>query len=140
MRVSTGAPCASGRCDAHFLFTDIHARREQKGAHQSHDGRFVSLQNTTATGIQPEPMDLSVAGQGPQCTQGQKRTSLTEAQKKHRRDNNLCLYCGYAGHWAFNCSLKKSNLTNAKTANHGVAASTLPGNTEGRVTLYESKN
>ena len=85
-------------------------------------------------------MNLSAAGRGPQRTQGQKRTPLTEAQKKHRRDNNLRLYYGSAGHWASNCPLKKSNLTNPKPANRAAAASTLPENTEGGVTLYEPKN
>ena len=118
----------------------LRARKEQKSAHRSHDGRFTPHQNTTATGTQPGPMDLSAAGRGPQRTQGQKRTPLTEAQKKHHRDNNLCLYCGSAGHWASNCPLKKSNPTNPKPTNRAATASTLPENTEGGVTLYESKN
>ena len=32
-----------------------------------------------------------------------KRGRLTFAERKHRMDNNLCLYCGKAGHKAMEC-------------------------------------
>ncbi|KAI8327546.1 hypothetical protein BC941DRAFT_364772, partial [Chlamydoabsidia padenii] len=51
----------------------------------------------------PQPMDLSSATihRGP----------LTESQKQYRRDNNLCLYCGNAGHSNFDCPKKKGKPT-----------------------------
>ena len=36
---------------------------------------------------------------------------LTDAKKKHRRENNLCMYCGKAGHMAAQCNLKNSKST-----------------------------
>ena len=57
---------------------------------------------STSTGTQPGPMDLSAVGRT-----SQKRGPLTAAEKKRRRDNSLCLYCGSPGHWATTCPQKK---------------------------------
>ena len=68
----------------------------------------VQAPQTTATGTAPGPMDLS---QGSTRVTGisQKRGPLTEAQRKYRRDNGLCMYCGQQGHWAPDCSLCQRN-------------------------------
>jgi len=36
-----------------------------------------------------------------------KRGKLTEAERQRRRANNLCLYCGTAGHIAINCPISR---------------------------------
>ena len=36
-----------------------------------------------------------------------KRGKLTEAERNRRRTNNLCLYCGTAGHIAINCPISR---------------------------------
>lgn len=52
---------------------------------------------STAFGNHPGPMDLGAT---------QRRGPLTEAEKRHRREKNLCLYCGGAGHFANTCPNK----------------------------------
>jgi len=37
----------------------------------------------------------------------QKRGKLTEQERRCRRANNLCLYCGTAGHIAINCPISR---------------------------------
>ena len=59
---------------------------------------------STSTGTQPGPMDLSTA---------RKKGPLTAAEKKRRRDNSLCLYCGSPGHWATTCPQKKRRVAAA---------------------------
>ena len=59
---------------------------------------------STSTGVQPGPMDLSAA---------LKRGPLTAAEKKRRRDNSLCFYCGSPGHWATTCPQKKRRVATA---------------------------
>ena len=55
----------------------------------------------------PAPMDLD-------STATRKFKPLTDAEKKHRRENNLCLYCGKAGHMAAQCNLKNNNPRNSR--------------------------
>lgn len=64
---------------------------------------------TTATGTQSGPMDLSA---------GRRRGPLTEAERNHRRANNLCLYCGKAGHFASVCPARRTprNASSADAA------------------------
>lgn len=38
----------------------------------------------------------------------QKHAPLTAAEKKHRRDNDLCLYCGDPGHKVSECSRRST--------------------------------
>ena len=42
--------------------------------------------------------------------------SLTEQEKKRRREENLCLYCGQPGHRASNCPLKRQRTFRMRTA------------------------
>jgi hypothetical protein len=62
--------------------------------------------NTTKTsyGTAPGPMELDSTRRGP----------LTEKEKKYRRENNLCLYCGGEGHFAAACPTKKKKGNNKK--------------------------
>lgn len=56
--------------------------------------------------LEGDPMDLSKITTGP-------RGPLTEAQKQHRRNNNLCLYCGQPGHYAITCPARPKRQQNA---------------------------
>ena len=56
----------------------------------------------------PDAMDLSVA-RGP-------RAPLTQAEKDRRRTNNLCMYCGGAGHFATGCPVKNAPKVNLRQA------------------------
>lgn len=99
---------------------------------------------STATGTQPGPMDLSRIDRT-----SRKRAPLSEDVKKHRRDNNLCLYCGNPGHWATNCPIKKpaparanATITNPEPTPAPAAASAavtfIPASVE--PALYAAKN
>lgn len=59
----------------------------------------VTTTPKTSSGTAPGPMELDTTRRGP----------LTEKEKKHRRDNNLCAYCGGEGHYAASCPKKKGN-------------------------------
>src|SRR5258706_8467858 len=63
--------------------------------------------SSTSSGTAPGPIDLSAANRS------RKRGPIDEAEKKRRRDNNLCMYCGQSGHWATNCPNKRQKLTTA---------------------------
>ena len=65
----------------------------------------VSTASRTASGL----MNLSLADK----TTSKKRAPLTDAQKKYRFDNNLCLYCGAKGHFASQCLHSKKKKLNA---------------------------
>jgi hypothetical protein len=73
-------------------------------------------QQSTATGVHPGPMDTSNSTRrsGP-------RARLTEEQKQYRRDNNLCVYCGGAGHYASSCPKKVARTGNSVTTSGRVA-------------------
>ena len=51
-----------------------------------------SVPASTSSGTAPGPIDLSA------LNRSQKRGPIDEAEKKRRRDNNLCMYCGQSGH------------------------------------------
>ena len=65
----------------------------------------------TSTGTHSGPMDLYGAQY-----RSQKRGPVTDQEKKRRRDNNLCLYCGSSGHWASQCPHKRSRGKPSATA------------------------
>lgn len=78
---------------------------------------------STASGTASGPMDLSLADK----TTSKKRAPLTDAQKKYRFDNNLCLYCGAEGHFASQCPhSKKKKLNAAETAAPNTAPASAP--------------
>jgi hypothetical protein len=45
-----------------------------------------------------------------------KRGPVPDAEKKRRRDNNLCAYCGGEGHYAASCPKKKGGKKKQKAA------------------------
>ena len=77
-----------------------------------------------------DPMDLSV-------TNARKRGPLTPEEKQHRLINNLCLYCGGAGHQAVNCPSKpktfvrSANLVSGGDSGAGSASATPTNNQTG---------
>jgi hypothetical protein len=54
-------------------------------------------------------------GSGNQQSSG-RRQPLTEAEKKRRRENNLCSYCGGEGHYASDCTKKPQASSQGKAA------------------------
>ena len=74
---------------------------------------------TTSSGTHSGPMDLSGARY-----RSQNRGPVTDQEKKRRKDNNLCLYCGSSGHWACQCPHKRSrgkpSAASAATCEGGV--------------------
>ena len=81
----------------------IRANREARDAIPRTQGGQFAPTPSTSTGTHSGPMDLSGARY-----RSQKRERVTEQEKKRRRDNNLCLYCGSSGHWASQCPHKRS--------------------------------
>ena len=71
----------------------IRANREAHDAIPRTQGGQFAPTPSTSTGTHSGPMDLSGARY-----RSQKRGPVTDQEKKRRRDNNLCLYCGSSGH------------------------------------------
>ena len=65
---------------------------------------------STAVGTAPGPMDLPNTDRT-----SRRRGPISEAVRQYRRENNLCSYCGGAGHWREGCPLiarnKKANTS-----------------------------
>src|SRR4029077_10655104 len=86
-----------------MLDNQIRANREARDVPRTQTGQFAqnpAPRTSTSTGTHSGSMDLSAAGRTPQNIRGQRRGPLNAAEKKRRRDNSLCLYCGNPGHWA----------------------------------------
>ena len=81
----------------------IRANTEARDAIPRTQGGQFAPTPSTSTGTHSGPMDLSGARY-----RSQKRGPVTDQEKKRRRDNNLCLYCGSSGHWASQCPHKRS--------------------------------
>ena len=66
-----------------------------------HSFTFITAQWVTAPAVGEDSMDLSVL-------QSQCQGPLSAAEKAHRMQNNLCLYCEGEGHKAVICTVKPS--------------------------------
>ena len=93
---------------------------------KTHSRQFARTPATsTSTGTHSGPMDLSGARY-----RSQKRGPVTDQEKKRRRDNNLCLYCGSSGDWAAQCphkgSREKPSPAAAATSEGGVLMPAVP--------------
>lgn len=78
--------------------------------HRTNKNRFDNFQQSRSSSTLlekarkdgPVPMEIDVVRRGP----------LSELEKKHRRENNLCMYCGGPGHFRSTCpSLPKNRTT-----------------------------
>ena len=124
----------------------IRAYKEARDAiPRTQGGQFAPAPAVSAsTRTHSGPMDLSRARY-----RSQKRGPVTDQEKKRRRDNNLCLYCGSPVYWASQCPHKRSrgkpSAAAAATSEGGVpippavtvlsSASVAPAQV-----LYEAKN
>ncbi|EIW66446.1 hypothetical protein M231_07513 [Tremella mesenterica] len=71
--------------------------------------------------------------QNPKAKSDNERKSLTFKEKKHRRDNGLCLYCGSPDHMVINCPEAKKRPTPATGANRiGLNSLTIEGPNNGQ--------
>ena len=111
---------------------------------KTHSRQFARTPATsTSTGTHSGPMDLSGARY-----RSQKRGPVTDQEKKRRRDNNLCLYCGSSGDWASQCphkgSREKPSPAAAATSEGGVLMPAVPILSSGSFALaqvlYKAKN
>ena len=66
-----------------------------------HPSTFITAQWVTAPAVGEDLMNLSVL-------QSQRWGPLSAAEKAHRMQNNLCLYCEGEGHKAVTCTVKPS--------------------------------
>ena len=78
--------------------------RERQFEHKAHVVTKPAFRPFVSNSATPafhshEPMDLSASM--PQGSTA--RGKLTDSEKKHRRDHNLCMYCGTAGHVVATC-------------------------------------
>ena len=89
----------------------IRANREARNdILRTQGGQFAPIPSTS-TGTHAGPMDLSRARY-----RSQKQGPVTDQDKTCRRVNNLCLYCGFSGHWASQCPHKRSRGKFSATA------------------------
>lgn len=78
---------------------------------RSTGARAAPHNSTRASGTTPSSSDSSAMDLD--GTKSRKFQPLTDAERKRRRDNKLCMYCGEAGHFAGQCP-KKSNSSPAR--------------------------
>ncbi len=69
-------------------------------------GNWRSNRNPRIQEIKDEA-EIEIAATHPQRGKTRKRGKLTPQERKRRMDNNLCLYCGTAGHIAAKCPISK---------------------------------
>ena len=82
------------------------------------------LQNNKKRLAQPNPFSpVSAAKPGQR---------LTEQQKEFRRKNNLCLYCGDAGHLVRNCPARPARPNGPQPPTHASEAALVPANPPGK--------
>jgi len=72
--------------------------------HGSSQGNWRGNQNPQIQEIKEET-GIEIAVTQSRCETSRKWGKLTKQERQHRRANNLCLYCGTAGHIAVNCPL-----------------------------------
>lgn len=78
----------------------------------------ASAAPSTSSGTAPGPMELDAAGRG----------KLTRKERMRRRANNLCMFCGKAGHWLKDCpeSTKKGGNKKGGGRQNASAATAAP--------------
>jgi len=96
--------------------------------HPSNKGSGSTKSNTPAP---PKPSTTAVGTQsGPMDTSNTRRQfrKLTAEEKKYRRDNNLCSYCGGDGHYANACPKKPTQRGNSAVTTTPAASPAPPVN------------
>ena len=73
--------------------------------------------NKNSKNNKPNKASLSSASTNPLADKLCKDRKLTQQERQHRLDNNLCLFCGGPGHTAANCN-KPSSATSGNQINH----------------------
>ena len=68
--------------------------------------RNSTSSNITSSWSGPVPMEIDAVRP--------RFTHLTDEERKHRKENNLCLYCGKAGHIAADCRVRNKSGTQLK--------------------------
>ena len=88
----------------------LFAQRRSKSSAQASSLQLKAKQTFKSTSVNiPVQVKPVVSGPVPmQLDATQRRGPIMEAEKKRRRDNNLCLYCGGPGHIANDCPVKAS--------------------------------
>jgi len=74
--------------------------------HGSSRGNWRGNQNPRIQEIK-EDAEIEIAVTQPKRGAPRRRGKLTEAERNRCRANNLCLYCGTAGHIAINCLISR---------------------------------
>ena len=104
-------------CRHKVFHNNIRNLKGQSTHHYSHPSQnpvvssSPSVPASTSSRTAPSRMDLSA------LNRSRKRGPIDEAEKKRRRDNNLCIYCGQSRHWATNCPYKCQKL-NTSNVDH----------------------
>ena len=73
--------------------------------------------NKNSNNNKPNKASLSSASTNPLADKLGKDRKLTQQERQHCLDNNLCLFCGGPGHTAANCN-KPSSATSGNQINH----------------------
>lgn len=84
----------------HRSDTKHHSSKDDRKEHKPSTPKSYTSTQTTVRTTGPGAMDLDASA-------ARKYKPLTPAEKQHRMDNNLCLYCGKPGHRATDCPAKK---------------------------------
>lgn len=80
----------------------LYERRRARGNHHNEPRRGFTTDRNDSSYMDVDSVRTSDNKDG-------KRKTLTKAEKQHRRDNNLCLYCGEAGHKVDACPKTKES-------------------------------
>ena len=82
-------------------------------------GNWRGNQNPRIQEIKEET-EIEIAATHPRRRTSKKHSKLTEQERRCRRANNLCLYCGTAGHIAINCPISKHPYTGSSVRQLGM--------------------
>ena len=101
------------KLDCRIRALNTHSRRQPQ--HHMYPPTRATAAATTATGTAAGPMDLSAA-------QGK----LSTAERRRRRAQGLCMYCGGVGHFAAECPTRQNSLRTGRRALAGASTVLTP--------------
>lgn len=115
--VYTGRPATLDELEKLALAIDnrIYTRSLERSCRS---GTRSNAPPTTQTAIAPSPAISTVPPSVPTPMEvdAMRRGPLTPAERQHRRDQNLCMYCGGPGHHADTCTKLPNACRRAKTS------------------------